>query len=954
MSGCTMQTEEVIRHILEIIYLMTGEEYMIVKKPSLYKHIPQVLEDLCPSRKSVLEIPANSQVHLRRRSRDDSAAQDNHGLHDDVEKFVGSASQLPAGGGHVQIQCDDVAMYLSVEEWEYLESHKEDYSDITRNNQANVFNAQELGEPSLPFQLEAQTADHPRKEAESSLCLQQIPTCLQDGSQSSLCSENEHQSLLCSQDGATHAMPCLPKERHSLPCSPNGGHISPGSEEGGDPGCSQCKSDTTQIAQGGTQSPGVKRGTLKKSIHAKESRGVGKQQSLRMVKASEPHLVENCPNMEPSNFTPVPPLQTTNTDVTTPLLPAHRPLMKYYKESNDSQLHVVQGDYDKNEDTTGTDTMDWNSMTMFTSSKVSSVGKFKACESYGVPTRECSDSIKEHKNVTVERNSSTQSRDVQALPDYQTLNRGLLPGAFLDMPIKQEHANCEYKADNCHGMEIRANRKDLVKDQYFHHGSDIFSETCSNFFNQSSGDNQGCSEANHQTHTAEVHSSPVESNHTVDIILPTYFDKHPLTPLLDGQQSNAEDNNEHNLLVSHSLDHIFEDNLQRTFIKEELISQPCLINSQDDKIAEINNCSLQTNLTLSNLNPHSDISLKTIRKSGLTHHKYPVAGHETNSVSVHDHSFGSSDILHVSNMFSNKVKKSHIKRKVTYQECPQGGYQTKTVKVNDPPLKDNHLLYQNPNTFLGIPQRTLIKKELTFQECSMDGLKAKTTKDNKSAPMKSSFLDYVADPQTSQIKREPTSQEHPMQGQKTKRIEIQNSTAKNDHSQSISWQIPLSNEPSTHSDYQYFVQEPVRYSKNDTWQTTGGVKACGKPLKTVSCSDCGKVFSCNSYLVRHQRLHTGEKPFTCSECGKSFSWMSSLVTHKRTHFGEKPFSCKQCGKRFSDYSGVIKHRRSHTGEKPYSCLVCGERFAQTYQLIKHQAVHLVEELAEKSFNDHKC
>ncbi|XP_072945213.1 uncharacterized protein [Epargyreus clarus] len=115
----------------------------------------------------------------------------------------------------------------------------------------------------------------------------------------------------------------------------------------------------------------------------------------------------------------------------------------------------------------------------------------------------------------------------------------------------------------------------------------------------------------------------------------------------------------------------------------------------------------------------------------------------------------------------------------------------------------------------------------------------------------------------------------------------------------------------------------------------------GKQDKTLpyTCVYCNRKFARPHEKVKHERIHTGEKPHSCEICGKSFRVSYCLTLHMRTHTGARPYACQHCGKRFKAHSVYNHHLLTHSEVRAYKCPFCPKAFKTSVQLAGHKNSH---------------
>ncbi|RXM94926.1 Zinc finger protein 271 [Acipenser ruthenus] len=114
------------------------------------------------------------------------------------------------------------------------------------------------------------------------------------------------------------------------------------------------------------------------------------------------------------------------------------------------------------------------------------------------------------------------------------------------------------------------------------------------------------------------------------------------------------------------------------------------------------------------------------------------------------------------------------------------------------------------------------------------------------------------------------------------------------------------------------------------------VLARGRPYP---CPHCPRRFRRRFDVLRHGRVHSGEKPFACAVCQRRFSQAGTLRTHSLVHSQDKPHRCPLCPAGFRRSADLRLHQRRHSGDKRYPCSLCDKAFVQSNALLAHQQTH---------------
>ncbi|RZC34951.1 zinc finger and SCAN domain-containing protein 2-like [Asbolus verrucosus] len=105
------------------------------------------------------------------------------------------------------------------------------------------------------------------------------------------------------------------------------------------------------------------------------------------------------------------------------------------------------------------------------------------------------------------------------------------------------------------------------------------------------------------------------------------------------------------------------------------------------------------------------------------------------------------------------------------------------------------------------------------------------------------------------------------------------------------------------------------------------------------CRFCGKGYTRQTHVYRHELSHGKHKLHVCRICNKTLTRMEHLKRHLTTHLKEKPFSCKSCNRGFNRSDHLDVHAVRCKGERVHICDICNRGFSREDSLEVHKRLH---------------
>ena len=131
----------------------------------------------------------------------------------------------------------------------------------------------------------------------------------------------------------------------------------------------------------------------------------------------------------------------------------------------------------------------------------------------------------------------------------------------------------------------------------------------------------------------------------------------------------------------------------------------------------------------------------------------------------------------------------------------------------------------------------------------------------------------------------------------------------------------------------------------------------GDRCKKYQCMLCSFETEYRNSMYTHFMRHTNERPFSCQNCEYSAREKSAVKRHMLYRCGKPTFTargehkCDLCGYSTFKKHCLQRHQRCHTGERPFSCDLCNYRSVQNGHLKTHKLTHSPR---EKLFCCEKC